>query len=148
MKKLTTILAACLLIAMGSAFAANPEPGKDALRISLNKNFTNASDITWKEKDGIYFAYFIKDNKDRMAAFDENANLIAESRDIKATDMPLAVSRSLEKQFSSYSINSPVSEIPMQGSTSYCFILENSKASLLVKCASNGSVEVVKKTKK
>lgn len=141
MKKFTTILAALVLLVISTtAFAGAVDPVSKAYELSLYKNFSQAEDVSWKKNGDLYFAYFEQGGTKMFAAFNEDAELFAFSRDLHASQIPLSISRNVKHSYPGYAITTPVSEIVMQGSTAYYFTVENKEEALQLKSDANGNI--------
>jgi len=166
MKKLTAAIAALALYFSASAFSPKPENESPAffnatgskvvtaekvgklISSAFNEKFATASEVSWKENQGLYFGYFKQANQDLMAAYTPEGELYAVARQLDAKELPEAISTTLAEQFGDCSVNTSVTEIDMEGETAYYVTVENKKSSRLLKFLPGGSVEVVKKIKK
>ncbi len=166
MKKLTAAVAALALFFSASAFGPGPSDDVTALlspsaakivksekvgRVitsAFKDQFANASEVSWKENQGLYFGYFKQEGQDITVAYTHDGELFAVARQLKLADLPEAVLATLKEKYSDCSITDNVSEVTLQGETGYYVTVENKYSSRLVKFVSEGQDEVVKKTKK
>jgi len=166
MKKLTAAVAALALFFSASAFGPEPTNELNALlnpseakvvkservgklvTAAFKQQFTNASDVSWKENQGLYFGYFRHQDQELAAAYTPQGELFAVIRQSKLSDLPEAIQQTLKEKYADGSISDNVSEIDMQGETCHYVTIENKTSSKLVKFYSNGQDELVKKTKK
>jgi hypothetical protein len=166
MKKLTAAIAALALFFTATASDPTPESEFNSLfntsnsKIvsidNVNKSITSAfsqkfgkaTAVNWKENQGLYFAYFKQFDKDFAAAYNDQGELIAISRTVALDALPLAVSDALYTQFVDHNIPNTVTEIVMEGETSYYLTVENKTAHKQLKCTPSGEITVVKKLKK
>lgn len=168
MKKVTTIITALALFFSASAFSPVPNGedefaslfnnsnAKSVKAENLSKNVSNAfnekyakaENVNWNQNESLYFAKFDLNNKSFTVAYSEDGELVAISRIIPLDQTPLVVSEKLNEQYPDYNLPPNVSEIVMQGSTSYYLIAEGKKHNLQLKCNPDGSISVDKKIKK
>lgn len=168
MKKLTTIIAALVLFFSASAFTntsegdevfstlfivsnsktVNSENVITSVTKSFNAKFANAADVSWKQNDDLYFARFVLNDKNFTAAYSDQGEMIALSRMLLTDQLPLVVLASLEEKYQEYKLPTNVTEIVMQGSTSYYLTVEGKTHFLQLKCSPEGSINVDKKMKK
>lgn len=166
MKKLTAAIAALALFL--SASASGPEPvnelnallnpsaakviksEKVGKRVSsaFNEQFANATELRWKESDGLYFGYFKQSDRDQMVAYTYSGDLFAVVRQLKPEELPTGIQDKLSGKYADCVINGNISEVVIQGETSYYISLENKKTNRVVKFLSDGQDETVQKTKK
>ncbi|RYF90495.1 MAG: hypothetical protein EOO03_03575 [Chitinophagaceae bacterium] len=163
MKKITIVFAA-LAIAIGVK-ASNPLPNSypleapnsvtvDAAKVTYKVNaafankFKKAQNVTWRTVEDFYFANFELNSNNYSVAYSAQGDMLALSRIIPASQLPLAVVSSLEERFAGYKIPNNVTEIVMQGSTNYYLTAEGATRLLQLKCSTDGTVSVEKKIKK
>ena len=149
MKKLVTVLAATAILFSASAFSKDSNATKttSAVEKSFSKDFSNASNITWETKSNIYIAHFQLNNEFIEAAYSEDGDLVATSRTIAATDLPLATRLAIEKKYPGYDVAKNGEEITYEKQTNYYINVGNDKEILKLKCTVNGDISVDKKVK-
>lgn len=149
MKKLKTVFAAALMLFATSAFAVNgPEKVTVTVKAAFEKNFKGATDVNWQKNEGFYFATFQLNDKEVAAAYDEWGELVATSRVINKTQLPLNVSLAIAGRFEGYKLAATVTELTCDGQTSYYVFAENSKRVIKLNCNSNGNISIDSKIKK
>ncbi|MBC7933923.1 MAG: hypothetical protein H7Y86_00995 [Rhizobacter sp.] len=165
MKKLTAAIAALALYYSASAFGPNPDnettffnsSGAKAVKVekvgevissAFNEKFATATEVSWKENQGLYFGYFKMGEQNLIAAYTTGGELFATSRQLDVKELPQAVSEKLSRNYSDCSIAPNVTEIDMEGETAYYVTVESKNSSRLLKFLPGGSVELVKKIKK
>lgn len=166
MKKLTAAIAALALFFSASAFGPEPTNEENALLkasdakvitsekvgklviSAFKEKFENASAVTWKENQGLYFGYFKQHDQDITVAFTEDGELFATIRKTQLSDLPTDVQQTLKEKYNDCAIATSAAEIDMQGETCYYVTVENKTSTRLVKFFANGQNEVLKKTKK
>lgn len=149
MKKLTTILAAAVLLVSVSAFATGSNETKATTKIekSFQKDFSEADNISWNKSGDIYFAHFEMNNTRIEAAYNEDGVLVATSREIAAKNLPLAVTIAISNKYKGYDVAKSGEEITYEGQTNYYINVGNDQQVLKLKCTVNGDILVDKKTK-
>lgn len=166
MKKLTAVIAALALFF--TATAADPTPSSEfnslfnasnskvvnvadvnrAITGAFSQKFSKATEVSWKENQGLYFAYFKQFDKEYAAAYTEEGELVAISRPVALDALPLAVSDALYTQYKDHNIPGSVTEIVMDGETNYYLTVEDKTSYKQLKCTPAGEISVVKKIKK
>lgn len=167
MKKLTAAVAALALFFSASAFG--PEPTNDVTALlknasdakvvksekvgkvitsSFKEQFSKATDVQWKENQGLYFGYFNECGKQTTVAYTYEGELFAVARQVKMDELPEAVSQKLKDKYSDCIIAGNAVSIEMQGENSYYFSVENKNSTKLIKILPEGQDEVLNKTKK
>ncbi len=148
MKKLSTILAAALLLTTSVFAAKDPEKVNAAVKKAFAQQFSAASDIIWEKKSDFYFVYFKLNDKDLSAAYNESGELVGASKIIKTEELPMYVTMAVSEKYCGYSVAKTATEITYEGNTSYYITVENEKQVLKLKCFGNGEINVESKTKK
>lgn len=168
MKKVKILVAALAIVVSASAFstvpvnpetilslleknrtaAPNVEVTNEKVTTAFTAKFRQAEKITWKQVQEFYFANFEMKNRQYAAAYNSNGEMIALSRTLTAEKLPLAVITALEERFEGYKMPAEITEIIMDGGTSYYLTLENATRFVQLKCSAEGSITVNKKIKK
>ncbi|HMJ48016.1 MAG TPA: hypothetical protein VK498_11850 [Ferruginibacter sp.] len=148
MKKLTTILLSAALLISTSSFAGKGEEISEAIKTAFAKSFSSAKNVNWKKTNDLYFANFQVERSKLFAAFNESGDLVAVSRTIDISQVPLALARAIQKDYADYYLSGSVTEMVLEGNTSYYFNAESKTRSLELKGNANGEISVEKKTKK
>ncbi|MEO7264673.1 MAG: hypothetical protein ABIW38_07155 [Ferruginibacter sp.] len=148
MKKLTTIAAAIAMFFSSAAFAAGFDPVSTEVSTAFLKKFSNAENVTWKKSGALYFANFQMEKNSFFAAFNDQAELVAISRTISISQVPLQLSQTLADNYKDYTVSNSVTEIVLEGVTAYYLTIENKSRVLSLKATASGDIEVLSKTKK
>lgn len=148
MKKLAITLTAALLFFSYSTFAMNPENISLKVKAAFEKDFNNAKNVNWKKTDEFYFASFKLNDVDIDAAYNENGELIAASKSIVISALPMQVSLALTEKYKNYALPENVIEFTHSGETNYYITVSNEKRILKLKCNTSGNISVEKKIKK
>lgn len=149
MKKLTTIVAAALLLLSTSAFAKEKK-GKDVIskvKTAFARDFSKASETTWKINNGFYIAQFNYNNTVAEAAYNNDGELIGFSKRVKTTDLPLAVTLAIGQKYEGYQVAEKADEVNFEKETSYYVNVGNGKEQLKLKCSVHGDISVDRKIK-
>lgn len=148
MKKFATVLTAAVMLFTSSAFATGKDNVTAKVQAAFLTDFKSAGNVKWEKKEGFYFATFSINNISIDAAYNEDGELLATSRKLEISQLPLSVSLQIGKKYSDYTLVGQVSEINFEGQTHYYFTIENSKQSLNLKCSGDGEVSVESRKKK
>lgn len=148
MKKLTAIIISAIMLISTSSFAGTGEEVSEAIRTSFAKSFSTAQNVSWKKSQDLYFANFNQNTSKLFAAFNESGELVAVSRTIDISQVPLALARSLQEKYGDYYLASSVIEMVLEGNTSYYINAESKTRSLEIRGTANGDIYIEKKTKK
>ncbi len=169
MKKLTTITAGLILFLGTSAFAnwgggekktkennsplATTSTGASIIvtRViskSFTEKFNSAEDVSWKEREGFFFADFKVNDEKMFAAYNEDGDLLGISRNVQFSELPMHVAMAIKEKYKDYKIDNLVTEMVLDGGTTYQLQVEDKSRYLTLKCNSDGQITVVKRTKK
>ena len=150
MKKLATVLTAAVLLFSASSFAANGNEGKTNAKVaaSFQKAFSIAKDVNWQKNDAFYFATFKVGNSIAEAAYNEEGELLATSRRVELSQLPLSITAALAQQYEGYTVGNNAMEITCNNETHYYLTIANAKNVLKLKCAANGDITLEKKVKR
>ncbi|MEO6405965.1 MAG: hypothetical protein ABIY51_14585 [Ferruginibacter sp.] len=148
MKKLTTIVTAIAIFFSTVAFASGIDPVSTEVKTAFLKKFSTAESVSWKKNGDLYFASFQVNQNSFFAAYNEKAELVALSRNIQLSQLPLQLSQALAERYSSYTLSRDVTEMVLEGETSYYLNAESKDKTLQLKGKASGDIEVVSKTKK
>jgi hypothetical protein len=144
MKKLTTTVAAIAMLFSATLFAADKEGVKvnESVKASFQKGFLNATHVSWTQKDDVFFASFMFNDRNAEAAFNEKGDLIGLSHSIETNQMPLAISVSIANKYPGFVVSKMATEITYENQTNYYVNLSDGKKMLKIKCAVNGDITV------
>jgi hypothetical protein len=148
MKKLATVLTAIVMLFASTAFAMGDENVSPAVKAAFQNDFATAQKVSWEKASDFYFASFTLNNSSVDAAYSESGELVGTSRKLNVSQVPLAVSISLTKDYAEYTLANPAIELSYEGQTSYYITAENDKQVVKLKCFSNGEITVESKIKK
>ncbi len=125
MKK--TVFALSLIVTMAATSAnasIKPDPSGEEAKATFKKEFPGAELISWVNTGTMLKAVFIYDGYRSEAYFNEDGELQGSARNIFYNQLPLAVTRSVDKRFVKPDVLE-VCEITMGSGTSYILRLED-----------------------
>lgn len=128
MKKLI-ILAVAIISITASAFATSPVKINASVLKAFNKTFARSSNVEWIEKKEFVRAKFTNENQIMYAYYKPDGELIAVTRDINTTQLPMNLSAELAGKYSDHYI-AELFELSTGNETYYYVILRNAKHSL------------------
>jgi hypothetical protein len=144
------LLSIATVLMMGvSAFAAKNDDGianQQAVR-SFKKDFANASNIVWEQKESFTRATFSLNGQILFAYYSDNGDLQAVVRNIKSDQLPINLLSSMKKDYADYWITD-LFEVASDGQTSYYVTLETSEKKIVLRSQGAESWEVYSKEKK
>lgn len=149
MKKL--IIAASFALAISaSAFAKAPanEPGSQ-VKQAFHTEFSKVSEVSWTPlgTEGIYKAEFTFNNEKLQAFFTAEGEFIGTSREISKSQLPLAVSRQLDKQYNAFRVVT-IFEYSKKDGLNYFVTLTGDRGTQIIKADVNGDLSVYQKNTK
>ena len=149
MKKLKTIATAVAMLIAASSFAngGDNNAANATVRAAFKKDFAAAENVNWTKKNDVVFASFQLNGNTAEAAFNENGDLIAVSRHMATSQLPLHVSVNIAEKYAGFQVAKNAVEITYEGQTNYYINVSDNKNVLRLKCASSGSISIDSKKK-
>jgi hypothetical protein len=149
MKKLATVLAATAILFSASAFTKDSNETKASSKVekSFEKDFSNATNSTWRKVGDVFIVNFDVNNSTIEAAYNQDGELVATSRQVVANELPLAITLAIGKKYPGYEVAKKAEEITFEKQTNYYINVGNDKEILKLKCSVNGELTTDKKTK-
>lgn len=142
------ILTWTLMLAVSlSSFANNEESVSQKTLNSFKKEFSNAQDVKWETAKDYVKATFKQNDQVMFAYYSEAGELIAVTRNIVSSQLPIALLTTLKKNYNSYWI-SDLFEISSDNDASYYVTLQSADQTLVLKSNGISGWEVYKKEKK
>jgi hypothetical protein len=132
MKKRILLLSIVLVSFTAFSFAADAPAISKNVMISFNKQFASAHDIKWVEQANFVKAEFTINDMVLYAYFNHNGELIAVTRYISPSQLPLEILTSLKKSYTGYWVND-LFEIQTESGTSYYATIENADQVIILK---------------
>ena len=146
MKKKIVTLIAFVMFAITTTFAGGNDISKDALA-SFSGTFAKATDVKWENENTFYKASFKMNGQSLSALLSEEGKLIAVSRNILSTELPLNLQASLSKNFAAYWISDLV-EYAVGNETLYYLTVENADQKSVYESVGTYDWSLLKKTAK
>jgi len=146
MKKI--ILAALLLVATISySFADGKDGINNNVKSSFSKDFANAKEVRWQAGRTYIKATFRLNEQVMFAFYSADGNLVAVTRNLLSSQLPIAQLMILKKRYANYWITD-LFEISSQDENGYYVTLENANAVLVLKSSgSDGWIVYSKRSK-
>lgn len=142
-KKITVAAALLLTVGITSSFA-NPtggDSGNDAATASFHKDFKKVEVLeTQVGKTFVKFTFKMNDMV-LFAFYNDNGQLLAVSRNIRSSQLPIQLLIQVKKDYADYWI-SDLFELTTEGNTNYYITLENANTSVTLRSYDSGSWEV------
>lgn len=139
MKKTFVALSLLITIVSGAVAAAPVEPGTEQAKETFKKEFPGAELISWSSTGEMTKAVFIYGGYRSEAYFNEEGELKGSARNIFYNQVPLAVTRSVEKRFEQPDVLE-VTEITMGSGTSYVIRLSAGTKSYQLQIDAGGNL--------
>jgi hypothetical protein len=146
MKKAFVTLFALLTIGIAVSFArweANVDP---KILSAFQKEFSFASDARWEMEGSLARVSFSFNDQAIIAWYNADAELVTTARSILYNQLPISVTRSLDKQYADAAILA-ITEIHRNGETYYQVQIEKRSKRFLLKAYSSGNIIVLKRIK-
>lgn len=145
MKKLF-MLALVLTAVTTAAFSADPIYSNSAVLKSFNKSFATARDVEWTIKSDFHRAKFTVEGEVFYAYFKGDGELMAVTRNIKVSQLPIALSSSFDEKYGAYYL-AELFEVSSNGESTYYATIRKNKCSITLQASSSGVWKVYKKQK-
>lgn len=137
------------VLVTGSVFANPGVSVSNRIQESFQKEFAGAQGVSWESLNSksIFHASFVYNNERLNAYFNNEGDLIATGRYIKAESLPLLASRAVTNRFPNQVIEEVI-EYVAGTETSYIVTLHTAKRTVSAQVYLDGTVTVLKKEKK
>jgi len=136
MKKI--LIAAVLLLSVSYAsIAGNTKTIDPKTLAAFSKEFSTASNVSWQEESSFSKATFTINGSVLFAYYSTNGELIASSRNISSTQLPLHLFTTLKNDYNSYWITD-LFELAVNDTTEYYVTLENAGEKRILRSNSYG----------
>ena len=148
MKKLITLVLV-LTASIISLQAKEIFPVSESIKQSFFKEFTTANEVSWSfvEDRNVYKASFLFDGKELHAYFSKDGNFVGTSRYISRQQMPIVVSRELEKNYKDCIVRTII-EYASKDETRYFITIEGKKSAFMIKATPSGELSHFKNIKR
>jgi hypothetical protein len=131
MKRLVLTLTIALSLISLSSFASDPNVNPAAIH-SFNKSFKNATEVSWTVNNNFYKANFALNGQYVSAYYDAEGKMMAITRNISSTQLPIALQANLKKNYENFWI-SDLFEMTNDEGTSYYVTIENADTKIILK---------------
>jgi hypothetical protein len=146
MKKSILIWAVLLISATSFSFANTNDDSNTNVKSSFKKDFENAKEVKWENRNNFIKATFKLGDKIICAYYSKEGDLVAMTRNILSSDLPITKQISLAKDYKGYWITD-LFEISSNDETAYYVTLENADSKLILKSDGEGWSTYKKETK-
>lgn len=147
MKKSILTWALVLLVGVSTSFAHGIEGVSEKVMNSFKKEFADAKDVQWESTKEFAKATFSLHGQVIFAYYNGEGNLLAVTRNITASQLPITLLAEVKKSYGDYWI-SDLFEMSSNNETDYYITLENGDQKVVLKSIDSRSWDVYKKEKK
>ena len=147
MKKNILTLALMLMIGLSSTFANNAEGVNQKVINSFKKDFASAKDVKWEIGKEYVRATFTLNGQVLFAYYSETGEMLAMTRNILSSQLPINLLNDLKKDYGSYWITD-LFEMAGENQTKYFATLENADNIIVLKSVDAVNWDQFKKVKK
>lgn len=147
MKKSILSMALVLLLGVSSTFANDSEGVNQKVASSFKKEFANAKDVKWETSKDYVKATFTLNGQVLFAYYSENGDMLAMTRNITSSQLPIVLLNDLKKEYSNFWITD-LFEMAAGNETAYYVTLESADSIVVLKSNNSTSWEQFKKEKK
>jgi hypothetical protein len=134
-KKVAIMMAVLLTLGASYSFAAGPDSISSDVRISFKKDFHNARIISTEVHKSFTKLTFKMDEMIMFAYYSENGELLAVTRNIVSSQLPLSLQMNLKNNYNGYWITE-LFELSGDNGNCYYISLENADSKIALR--SNG----------
>lgn len=147
MKKSILTWAVILMVGVSTSFAHGIEGVSEKVMNSFKKEFTDAQDVQWESTKDFAKATFSIHGQVMFAYYNGEGSLLAITRNIVASQLPISLLAEVKKNYSEYWI-SDLFEMSAKDQTTYYITLENGDQKMVLKSDDSRTWEVYNKVKK
>lgn len=147
MKKIFVMLTAVIITA--SAWAT-PSPAvieNEKAKEAFNKEFTEAKEVSWTQKEGYYLVSFKLNNDWMLAWYTGNGEMQALQRSIQISQMTYLSAKAVEELATKKTVLT-IAEISKEGELFYLVKIDDDKCVSVYKVLTSGEYSRISKTKK
>ena len=131
-KKVAIMMAMLLTLGATYSFAASPDSVNGEIRVSFKKDFQNAKIINTEVRKGFTKLTFSQNDMIMFAYYSDNGELLAVTRNIVSTQLPLSLQISLRNNYSDHWITE-LFELTGDNEDSYYVSLENADSKIVLR---------------
>lgn len=147
MKKQFLIFVFVLLAGVSTAFANDAADVSAQVMSSFKKDFSTAQNVNWEIFKDFTKATFTLNSEVMNAYYEADGNLIAVTRNILSTQLPISLLSEMKKDYQGYWI-SDLFEVATGNETTYYITLQDADRSVTLKSSGTSSWTVYKKNRK
>jgi hypothetical protein len=136
-----------LMISFSTSFAGTITGVDERIANNFKKDFATAEDVQWEKGNSFVKATFKMSGQVMFAYYAEEGNLLAVSRNITSTQLPIGLLTEMKKNYRGYWI-SDLFEIAMNNETAYYITLQNGDQTLVMKSNGGTNWDMFKKERK
>jgi hypothetical protein len=136
-----------LMMSFSTSFAGTITGINEKITESFKKDCATAEDVQWEKSSSFVKATFKLSGQIMFAYYSEEGSLMAVSRNITATQLPIGLLNEVKKNYREFWI-SDLFEIAMNNETAYYITLQNGDYTLVMKSNGGSSWDVFKKERK
>src|SRR6476620_2130904 len=141
---LITLTVLFSLISM-SSFASDSKVDSRVLK-SFQSSFKNATEVDWTVSSNFYKANFTLNGQYVAAYFDESGHMMAITRNISSTQLPISLQTNLKNNYEGFWITN-LFEVANDEGTTYYVTVENADTKLILKSSNSDWVTYQKERK-
>ena len=146
MKRLFIILSLIGSTIFTSSYAADTKT-VPVVDHAFETTFSGAKDITWEQVGVLYKVTFTINGEYSSAFYNNNGELIAQTRNMTSQQLPQTLASNLKKEMNGYWITDACA-VTTDGGTTYYVHLENSDSGFILKSVAGKKWEIYKKNNK
>lgn len=136
-----------LTMSLSTSFAGTITGVDEKIANNFKKDFATAEDVQWEKSNSFVKATFKLSGQVMFAYYSEEGTLMAVSRNITTTQLPIGLLTELKKNYREY-WTSDLFEIAMNNETAYYITLQNGDYTLVLKSNGSAGWDVFKKDRK
>jgi hypothetical protein len=146
MKKTFSALLAFLIIGSATVLASERADVDPKILSAFQKEFSFAKNAKWEVKGNLTQVSFLLNDQGVFAWYNSNAELVTTARNILFNQLPISVTRALEKEYTGADFFG-ITEVNRNNETWYQIRADEKNKKFLLKASPSGNIIVMKKIK-
>jgi hypothetical protein len=146
MKKTFSALLAFLIIGSAAVLASERADVDPKILSAFQKEFSFAKNAKWEVKGNLTQVSFLLNDQGVFAWYNSNAELVTTARNILYNQLPISVTRALEKEYTGADFFG-ITEVNRNNETWYQIRADEKNKKFLLKASPSGNIIVMKKIK-
>ncbi len=146
MKKTFSALLAFLIIGSTAVLASERADVDPKILSAFQKEFSFAKNAKWEVKGNLTQVNFLLNDQGVFAWYNSNAELVTTARNILYNQLPISVTRALEKEYAGADFFG-ITEVNRNNETYYQIRADEKDKKFLLKASPSGNITVMKKIK-